>query len=791
MGSTANSEHTTAKLQGETELVPVLPLATLTVTGTPRELVASVQSLLRNELTSRAILSLHPDATSDISVRLSKVKEVTFTVSRGELSIELPSGTKSTRVQDMVTRALVRESVFSSLAHFARTGSESPHSRDLILNLTQLASKKSIPNDSELRRELTTLVKSSLQDLSSHLQECSKRATRTSAGSMGSFANATKNIDVTFDLLARLRALSWSSLEPAHADLFDTCGAQCLEALNNGFMQHWDSCHRSSNLDGAEQTISLYEKLHTELKRSGFVKTPPHYLLPSRDMASPASLEQKTAILRRGGLLTNPVPRSSAFTTHFLRLLPEAITSTRSTVRMEREIQSWQAPTKNATHLIHADLFSSIPGAVEAAKAIKTIPETLSPDLEKFARSVGHLKHHGGVEGLETHCMIIAPGSWIDETNGKEAVEGGDLHRQLRSLAQTNIGEYLNLIEIAATWAHRSTDVKIDLVQTYQEKLNILIARGLWGSITEVLFVLHATIGGEFKLEDVSDALHSDRIADLAKPAAELSASIRSPELSTVLRTLATQTIPHLAAAKRALEINAIPWPEILDHTHKLPTTFENSPFGDFVKLFVTDLHAELLSRADEFTTETESLLSSSYDEGDSGAFCVAASKALAHAAKSNYPENSKTKLIVTIDAWTLKFINLAHAAVEHDLHVQEATLRSNSTSQRTIATGIETLSFFVDAMAPLRELLLSNRSVIPAARLNHFQSTALKTIHLAPIISSAFVRSLRDELTREDADPRTIQHARFVASLSSIASRLPEQAKDDLTAILKLIKSC
>ena len=186
MGSTANSEHTTAKLQGETELVPVLPLATLTVTGTPRELVASVQSLLRNELTSRAILSLHPDATSDISVRLSKVKEVTFTVSRGELSIELPSGTKSTRVQDMVTRALVRESVFSSLAHFARTGSESPHSRDLILNLTQLASKKSIPNDSELRRELTTLVKSSLQDLSSHLQECSKRATRTSAGSMGS-----------------------------------------------------------------------------------------------------------------------------------------------------------------------------------------------------------------------------------------------------------------------------------------------------------------------------------------------------------------------------------------------------------------------------------------------------------------------------------------------------------------------------------------------------------------------------------------------------------------------------
>ena len=790
MGSTPNSEHTTAKLQGEQQLAPALPLATLTATGTPRELVASVQSLLRNELTSRAILSLHPDATSDISVRLSKVKEVTFTLSRGELSIELPSATKSARVQDMVTRALVRETVFSSLAHFARTGSESPHSRDLLLNLAQLASKKSIPNDSELRRELTTLVKSSLQDLSSHLQECSKRATRTSAGSMGSFANATKNIDATFDLLARLRALSWSSLEPDHADLFETSGAQCLEALNTGFMQHWDSCHRASNIDGAEQTISLYEKLHTELKRSGFVKTPPLYLLPSRDAATPASLEQKTAILRRGGLLTNPVPRSSAFTTHFLRLLPEAITSTRATVRMEREIQTWQAPTKNTTHLIHAELFSSIPGAVEAAKALKTIPDTLSPDLEKFARGVGHLKHHGGVEGLETHCMIIAPGPWIDETKGKEAIEGGDLHRQLRSLAQTNIREYLNLIEIAATWAHRSTDVKIDLVQTYQQNLNTLIARGLWGSITEVLFVLHATIGGEFKLEDVSDALHSDRIAELAKPAAELSASIRTPELSTILRTLATQTIPHLAAAKRALEINAIPWPEILDHTHELPTTFEESPFGDFVKRFVTDLRGELLSRADEFATETESLLSSSYDEGDSDAFCVAASKALAHAAKSNYPENSKTKLLVMVDAWTLKFVNLAHAAVEHDLHLQEATLRSNPTSQRTIASGIETLSFFVDAMAPLRELLLSNRSVIPAARLNHFQSTALKTIHMAPIISSSFVKSLRDELIRGDATPRAIQHARFFVALPNVDSRLPEQAKSALTAIVKLLQN-
>jgi hypothetical protein len=272
--------------------------------------------------------------------------------------------------------------------------------------------------------------------------------------------------------------------------------------------------------------------------------------------------------------------------------------------------------------------------------------------------------------------------------------------------------------------------------------------------------------------------------------AKELSASIRTPELSTILRTLATQTIPHLAAAKRALEINAIPWPEILDHTHELPTNFEESPFGDFVKRFVTDLRGELLSRADEFATETESLLSSSFDEGDSDAFCVAASKALAHAAKSNYPENSKTKLLVMVDAWTLKFVNLAHAAVEHDLHLQEATLRSNPTSQRTIASGIETLSFFVDAMAPLRELLLSNRSVIPAARLNHFQSTALKTIHMAPIISSSFVKSLRDELIRGNANQRAIQHARFFVALPNVGSRLPEQAKSDLTAIVKLLQN-
>ena len=790
MGATPNSEHTTAKLRDEQQTTPCLPPVSLNVTGNPRELAASIQSLVRNEIIAQAILALCPNPTSNISVRLSKVKEVAFTFSRGDFSIELPSQTRIARAQDLVARALVRETVFSSLAHFARTGSEPPLSRDRLLNLAQLASKKIISNENELRRELSTLAKSALHDHSSHLQECSKRATRTSTGSMGTFANAIKTIDVTFDLLARLRALSWWSMEADHAERFESSGTQCLEALNVNFMQHWDSCHRGSDLERAEQTILLYEKLHTELTRSGFLKTPPSYLLPSRDAAATASSDQKFAVLRRGGLLVNSGIRPNGFSTHFFRLLPEAITSLRATMLMEREIQSWKAPTENATHLIHAELFSSIPGAVDAVKVLETVPDTLSPDLAKFVRSVGHLKHHGGVEGLETYCMIIAPGSWIDETKDKSAVEDGELHRQLRSIAQTNIREYLNLIEFAATWAHRSTDIKIDLVQTYQEKLNTLIARGLWGSITEVLFVIHATVGGELKHEEISDTLHSDRIAELAKPAAELSASITSPEISSILRTLATQTIPHLAAAKRALEINALAWPEILDHTHKIPSTFEESQFGDLVKRFVTDLNGAILSRAENFVTETDGLLSSSYDDGDSGTFCVVASNALACASMPNYPENAKMKLLVTIDAWTLKFINLAHAAVEHDLSVQEAALRADPFSEKAKNAGIETLSFFVDAMAPLSEVLVSNRSTIPAARLNHFQLIALKTIYMAPIISSAFVTALRERLIGKDADPQAIQHAGFFCSLPHVASKLSDKGRGDLAAILTLVQN-
>jgi hypothetical protein len=790
MGATPHPEHDTRLPKGEQEIPAALPPAALTVKGSPRELVASLQSLVRNDAVSRAILVLFPDATSDISVRLSKVKEVTLASSRGEVSIELPSATRIPRAQDMITRTLVRELVFSTLTHFARTGSEIPSSRDLLLNLAELASKKPIANETDLRRELTMLVKSTVQDISTHIHDCSKRATRSSTGNMGSIPNALKNIDSTFDLLARLRALSWASVEKDHADLFENCGAQCLEALNVNFMQHWDSCHRASDLDRAAQTISLYEKVTSELKRCGFAKTPPPYLLPLREVAQTTNLDQRAALLRRGGLTTNTAPKPNGFATHFLRLLPEAVASLRATVQMERDIQSWTAPTQGNTHLIHAELFAAIPGAVDAVKALKTIPDKIPPELSTFTRTVGYLKHHGGAEGLETHCMIISPGPWIDATKKKAAVEDGELHRQLLSLAQTNIRGYLDLVEFTATWAHRSTEVKIDLVQTYQEKLNTIIARGLWGSIAEVLFVIHSTIGGELKHEDISDKLHSDRIAELAKPAADLSIGIRTPEVSTILRALATQTIPHLAAAKRALEINTLPWPEILDRAHELPTTFEESQFGEFVKGFVADLNQALLVRAEEFATETNNLLSSAYDEGDSTAFCRAASAALACVAKPSYPENAKMKILVALDGWMLKFINLARDAVEYELTNQEEALRAAPTSQTAKASGIETLSFFVEAMTPLHQLIANNRNLIQAARLNHYHSTAIQTLHRSPLVSSAFISTLREQLALKDPSPQLIEHARFFLSLHSIGSRLSHRAQEDLASIKKLISS-
>jgi hypothetical protein len=206
------------------------------------------------------------------------------------------------------------------------------------------------------------------------------------------------------------------------------------------------------------------------------------------------------------------------------------------------------------------------------------------------------------------------------------------------------------------------------------------------------------------------------------------------------------------------------------------------------VKRFVSDVNRALLSRAEEFATETNNLLSSSYDNGDSNAFCVAASKALTHAAMPNYPESAKIKLLVTVDAWTLKFINLAHDAVEHDLTVQEEALRAAPTSPKVKASGIETLSFFVEAMIPLHELIAKNQNLISAARLNHYHATAVKTLSLSPLISSAFIRTLREQLTRDNSDPLPIQHARFFGSLPNTASRLSEQAKDDIAAIKKLI---
>ena len=154
MGVTPNSEQTTAKLHDEQQTTPGLPPVALNVTGNPRELAASIQSLVRNEIIAQTILALCPNPTSNISVKLSKVKEVAFTCSRGDFSIELPSETRIPRAQDMVARGLVRETVFSSLAHFARTGSESPHSRERLLNLAQLTSKKNISDENLFKYSL-------------------------------------------------------------------------------------------------------------------------------------------------------------------------------------------------------------------------------------------------------------------------------------------------------------------------------------------------------------------------------------------------------------------------------------------------------------------------------------------------------------------------------------------------------------------------------------------------------------------------------------------------------------
>jgi hypothetical protein len=404
-------------------------------------------------------------------------------------------------------------------------------------------------------------------------------------------------------------------------------------------------------------------------------------------------------------------------------------------------------------------------------------------------KCVGRLKYHGGVEGLETHCVIIAPGNWINQTKNAIAVEGGSLHRELLSIAHTNIREYLNLVELAGVWDHRDTDTKIKIASQSYNPLAASVGRGLWASVAEATYMIHAVLAGTHPHEDISPKLSSNRLMELGIAAETLSGMIPSPDLALLLKEAARTTIPTLVAAKRTLEINALPWPEILQHAEKIPSQFDDSALGNSMRGFASELRSKISERLNQSTSELELRIAAAFEEGSISAFTESAGAAIEMSKAAGLDDAHRLRTHVLIDAWVLKYINLAHAAVEHDLSLCERALRADPADTASCASAVDTLNFFVDETSELRRLLSRNTDAIPPARLNHLHLTVAGVFQTYPNAGTAFIEALLAKLAhQDDADDDAARRAGFVALVPGIPNKLSPAGKAALETLRNTI---
>lgn len=770
-------------------LTPPLPAPPpiATVSGHPRELVDLTKSLLRNDTLRGALIQIAPNATTELTVKFTRTKELSLSSSPHGLSIEIPNSTKLPTARESLTRAITREFILTALTGSARHRAVPTDPQPVLLDLVEAATHQRPGNAKELAKALFHILQPTLRDLPALASECAKRVSRISALRVTNLANTTKSIDEVMDQLARLRALSWISQDHELVERFDTTGTQAVETMQASLMEEWDNAFKGLDLDRSTATMGLCSYLRKALEDSGFSSAPPAWLPTERETLAPRTLEQRTALLQRGVGGTNITKRRHSFVIDALARMPDMIHGLASTEQLEREIRGWTPPEKSATHSIHADLLDTMPEAVRALPTLKLIPTTFPAPLKQFVECVGRLKHHGGVEGLETHCVIIAPGVWLDRMKDAKPIEGGTLHRELQSNAHTHIREYLNLVELAATWEQRSLDTRINIIHHFFDRTALALARGMWASVAEATYMIHTVLTGAHTHDEISSKLNSERLKELAEAAEALGQIVPSPEISKALHEAAHSTIPTLVSAKRALEINSLPWPEILTEMDRLPDTFEDSPLGALMRDFVTDLRTAVETRVTQEIAEVDRKVAAAFDSGSVDTFTESAHGAIELARKLRSDDPNRERLLVLVDAWTLKYINLAQAAIEHDLSLGERDVQASPDQTEPRDRAIETLDFFIDEVSPLRELLLKHQGTIPAARLNHLHMTVSGVFQRYPLVGSAYVEELLRKVTDESPDETAAKRASLIRVVPGVPNKLSAAGKAAVLALRKV----
>lgn len=770
-------------------LTPPLPAppAIAIVTGHPRELVDLTKSLLRNDTLRGALIAIAPDATTELTVKFTRTKEISLTATPRGVSIEIPNSTKLPAAREALSRAITREFTLTALTTTARHRVVPTDPQPLLLDLVEAATHQRPGNAKELAKALFHILQPTLRDLPTLASECAKRVGRIAALRVTNLANTTKSIDEVIDQLARFRALSWLSQDHELLEGFDATGAKAVETMQMSLLEEWDNAFKGLDLNRANATMGLCSYLRKALEDSGFSSAPPAWLPMERETLAPRTLEQRAALLQRGVGGTNITKRRHSFVIDALAQMPEMITGLASTEQFEREIRGWTPPERNVTHSIHADLLDTMPEAVRALPTLKSIPSTFPAPLKRFVECVGRLKHHGGVEGLETHCVIIAPGAWLERMKDAKPIEGGTLHRELQSNAHANIREYLNLVELAATWEHRSLDSRVKVIHHFYDRTALTLARGIWSSVAEATYMIHTVLTGAHTHDEISVKLSSERLKELAEAAEALGPIVPSPEVSRALQEAARITIPTLISAKRALEINALPWPEILTEMDHLSDTFDESPLGTLLRDFTTDLRAAVANRVSQEIGAVDQRVSAAFDSGSVDTFTESANSAVELARRLRSDDPNRERLLVLVDAWTLKYINLAQAAIEHDLSLGERDLRASPDQTEPRDRAIETLDFFIDEISPLRELLVKHQGTIPAARLNHLHMTVSGVFQRYPLVGSAYVEELLKKVTNESRDETTAKRASLIRVIPGVPNKLSAAGKSAVLALRKV----
>lgn len=762
------SSHTSASRATEEVSAPLVAPSRViqTVTGHPRELVDLTKALLQDDTWRCALISIAPTASTEVAVRFSKTKEISLTQGAREISIEIPQSVKINHVGQALPQAIAREFTVTTLAQIARhvaTPSEAPR---LLLDLVERVSRKRPHNDRELSLALCSLLQPVKKDLQSLSSECAKRASRRASLKVTDTCHTSLAIDEVFDQLARLRALAWLSQDSRSLEKFDETGRQCAQAIQSSLNDAWENALNIGNPERAAIIVQIYNHFLDSLRKCAFSSQCPSWIPSEREQRTPTTIEQRAALLRRGAPSIRASSRQSAFVTELIAQLPDYLAGLAATATLESEIRGWIPPKENATHSINVDLLEAVTEVVRDLPSLKAIPAVLPESMKRFVECVGRLKHHGGVEGLEMHCIIVAPGAWLDSMKKERPVEGGRLHRELESSAHANIREYLNLVELVATWPCRSSDVRAQIVSHFYERVVTTVARAVLTSVGEATYMIYSVLSKSHAYDEMSPKLSYQRLLDLAVAADSLRSLVRHPELSQSLLEAAVTALPNLAVARRVLELSTMRWPEILKHTNDIPTSFDDSLIGSAMRAFCVDIQAgiEAHIRREMHPIEV------AYDRGDVKALTQSARSAMILIEALGATDKNRERVQDIVDSWLIKYINLARLGFADDLGSHEFELGADSVTESSRIRAAETVDSFMNEIRPLYQFFSQYPHAIRATLLEHYHQTVEEIVQRYPLTIASYIDDLLVKSSREDEAERAGETLAFVRSLPGIS---------------------